>query len=72
MLKVADFLAYLDETDRLLLVNALGAGLENARLAAQYLTDPDRHNEDVLQLLAYLTFAITELEAARELVRQRA
>ena len=71
MLKVADLLAQLDEAEHLLLANAIGAGLHNARLAAQCLTDPDQHSEDVLQLLAYLKFAITELEAARGLVRQR-
>ena len=72
MLKVADLLTQLDERENLTLANAIGAGLHNARLAAQCLTDPDRHSEDVLQLLAYLTGAVTELEAARELVRQRA
>ena len=72
MLKVADLLIQLNEAERLVLGNAVGAGLRNARLAAQCLTDPDQHSQDVLQLLAYLTTAVTELEAARELVRQRA
>jgi len=72
MLKVADLLAQLDEAEHLLLANAVGAGLFNARLAAQTLTDPDHQSQDVLQLPAYLTFAITELKAARNLVRQRA
>ena len=72
MLKVADLLAQLDEAEHLLLANAVGAGLHDALLAAQCLTDPDRHGEDVLQLLSCLTGAITELEAARDLVRQRA
>jgi len=71
MLKVADLLTQLDEAEHLLLANAIGAGLHNAGMAARCLTDPDRHSEDVLQLLAYLTVAVTELEAARNLVRQR-
>ena len=72
MLKVADLLTQLDEAEHLLLANAIGAGLHNARLAAQCLTDPGRHAEDVAQLLAYLSGAVRQLEAARELVRQRA
>jgi len=72
MLKVADLLAQFDDAEHLLLANAIGAGLDNARLAAQTLTDPDHQSEDVLQLLSYLTGAITELEAARDLVHQRA
>ena len=71
MLKVADLLAQLDEAEHLLLANAVGAGLHDALLAAQCLTDPDRHTQDVAQLLAYLTSAIRELEAARDLVGQR-
>jgi len=70
MLKVADLLAQIDEPEHLLLANSIGAGLHNARLAAQTLTDPDHQSEDVLQLLSYLTGAITELEAARDLVHQ--
>ena len=72
MLKVADFLAQLDESEHLLLANAIGAGLHNARKAAQCLTDPDQHTEDVLQVLAYIRSAITELDAARSLIQQRA
>ena len=71
MLKVADLLAQLDAAEHLELANAVGAGLFNARLAAQCLTDPDRHTQDVAQLLSYLSGAIRELEAARDLVRQR-
>ena len=71
MLKVADLLAQLDAAEHLLLANAIGAGLHHARLAAQCLTDPDHQSEDVLQLLAYLTRAIAEFEAARDLVGQR-
>ncbi len=71
MLQVADLLAQLDERENLTLANAIGAGLMNARRAAQCIIDPDQHSQDVLQLLSYLTAAVTELEAARELVRQR-
>jgi len=71
MLKVADLLAQLDEAEHLHLANAIGAGLHHARLAAQCLSDPDHQSEDVLQLLAYLTGAITELAAARDLVGLR-
>ncbi len=72
MLKVADLLTQLDEAEHLLLANAIGAGLHNARLAGQCLTDPDQHRENVVQLLGYLSLAVAELEAARSLVRQRA
>jgi hypothetical protein len=72
MLSVADFLAELPEADHKALANAIGAGLHDARLAAQCLTDPGAHAEDVAQLLAYLSRAIRELEAAREIVRPRA
>ena len=71
MLKVADLLAQLGEPEHLHLANAIGAGLHHARLAAQCLSDPDHQSEDVLQLLAYLTGAITELAAARDLVGLR-
>jgi hypothetical protein len=71
MLKVAEFLAQLDEVERLELLNAIGAGLHNARLAAQCTTDPGPRSEMVVQLLAYLSGAIDELEAARAIVRRR-
>jgi hypothetical protein len=70
MLKVADLLAQLDESDRLALANALGAGLHDARMAAQCITSPDSHSEHVVQLLAYLTRAIGALNVARDLVRR--
>jgi hypothetical protein len=72
MLKVAELLAQLDEPEHRALANSLGSGLMNARLAAQCLTDPTPQTPDVAQLLAYLSDAICQLEAARELVRQRA
>ena len=72
MLSVADLLAKLDESERRDLINELGAGLHHARMAAQCVTDPSRHAEHVTQLLAYLSGAIVELSAARELVRHRA
>jgi hypothetical protein len=72
MLKVADLLAQLDEQEQLVLVNNLGGGLHDARLAAQCVTEPGRHAETVPQLLYYLTHAIERLEQARELLRRRA
>ncbi len=72
MLKVAYLLAQLDEAEHLALANAIGAGLHNARMAAQCLTDQGRHAEDVVQLLAYLSGAVRQLETARGIVRQRA
>lgn len=51
------------------LLDHAGAGLFNARRAAQCLTDPatPRH-ETTAQLLAYLSEAIRELHAARVIV----
>ena len=73
MLPVADFLGQLSEDEHRDLVNAVGAGLHDARLAAQCLTDPgQRHSGHVAQLLAYLSGAIRQLEEAREMVRRRA
>jgi hypothetical protein len=72
MLKVADFLAQLSEADRMTLLDDVGGGLHDARLAARCLTDPGRHAENTVQLLAYLTGAVERLEHARDLVRRRA
>ena len=69
MLSVADFLAQLPESEHLALGNAIGAGLHDARLAAQCLTDPGPQAENVAQLLAYLNGAIQRLSAAREVVQ---
>jgi hypothetical protein len=65
MLSVADFLAQLPVAEHL----ALGAGLHDARLAAQCLTDPGPQAENTVQLLAYLNGAITWLSAARDVVQ---
>ena len=40
MLTITDFLAQLPEAERVTLGNAIEAGLHDARLAAQCLTDP--------------------------------
>ena len=52
------------------LLGHVGAGLFNARHAAQCVTEPGspRH-ETVLQLATYISEAIRELEQAREIVR---
>jgi hypothetical protein len=71
MLKVSDFLARLDEAEHLDLTNAIGAGLHDARMAAQCVTEPTPQTQDVPQLLAYLTSATRQLEDARYLVRRR-
>jgi hypothetical protein len=70
MLSVADFLAQLPEAEHLALGNAIGAGLHDARLAAQCLTDPGPQGENTVQLLAYLSGAVRSLEQARELVQR--
>lgn len=72
MLKVADLVAQLPEDEQLALTNALGAGLHDARMAVQCLTDPDRHSENVMQILTYVNRSIEQLEAARDLIRRRA
>jgi hypothetical protein len=51
----------------------LGAGLSNARHAAECATDPGhRHCRTDLQLMAYLSEAIRELEAARAILAEQA
>lgn len=67
---VRDLVAQLPEQEHLDLGNAVGAGLFNARMAAKCLTDPGPHNENVLQLLTYLTTALHELSKAREMVQR--
>ena len=62
--------ARLPEPEQRRLTNAVGGGLHDARLAAQCLTDPDRHTTSPTQFLAYLTRAIGQLELARELVQR--
>ena len=68
---VSQLLADLDERQHLDLVNALGAGLHDARLATECVTAPHPQAENVLQLLAYLTQAIDHLRTARDIVRFR-
>jgi hypothetical protein len=72
MLRVTDFLARLTEAERLGLTTAIDGGGHGARMAALCLTDPISPEQDVTQLLAYLSGAIRQLETARELVRRRA
>ena len=63
------FLDGLPDDRRLVLANHLGAGLFNARHAAECVTHPGtRHRETVPQLLTYLSTAVRELEAARAMV----
>ena len=70
---IAALLASLPEAEHLRLANHVGAGLFNGRHAAQCLTDAGtRHHATVPQLLAYLTTAIRELDAARALIREHA
>jgi hypothetical protein len=71
VLRVRDLVAQLPEAEHLELGNATGAGLFNARMAAKCLTDPDPQHENVLQMLTYLTTAITELARARDLIQKR-
>jgi hypothetical protein len=68
--RVRDLVTHLPEQEHLDLGNAVGAGLFNARMAAKCLTDPSPQNENVLQMLAYLTTAIQELSKARDIVQK--
>jgi hypothetical protein len=62
-------LADLPEALRVRLLSAVHAGLFNASRAARAVNDPGmRRHETDLQLLAYLSTAIRELEAARAIV----
>ncbi len=70
IITVSELVAQLPEAEHLALGNAVGAGLFNARMAAQCLTDPDPQHQNVLQLLTYLTTAISELASARELIQR--
>ena len=64
--------AFLDGLDPAYLAGLLdhaGAGVFNARHAAQCVTEAGTsHHETALQLLTYLSTAIRELEAARAIV----
>ena len=68
--RVQDLVAQLPEQEHLDLANAVGAGLFNARMAATCLTDPGPQHENILQLMTYLTTAIKELQAARDIVQR--
>jgi hypothetical protein len=57
--------------------NAIGAGLHDARLAAQCLTDAHdanatRHTQIVAQFAVYLRRAVEALERARGIVQRHA
>jgi hypothetical protein len=69
-LHVRELVGRLSEPEHLELVNAVGSGLHDARLAAQCLTDPAPQAEDVVQLLAYLSRSIRRLESARSLLQR--
>jgi hypothetical protein len=68
--RVRDLVAQMPEQEHLDLGNAVGGGLFNARMAAKCLTDPGPQNENVLQMLTYLTTAIRELSKAREMIQK--
>lgn len=68
--RVRDLVASLPEQEQLDLGNAVGAGLFNARMGAKCLTDPGPQNENVLQMLTYLTTAISELQKARDIIQK--
>ena len=72
MLKLTDFFAELLQGEHLALADAVGDGLDQVTHAAQCLTEQDSQHQDVAQFLAYLSTAIRQLEAARDLVRRRA
>jgi hypothetical protein len=66
---LAELLNGLSDERRLELLSAVGAGLFNARHAAEAVLDPGaRRHRTALQFLAYLSEAIRELEAARAIV----
>lgn len=68
--RVRDLVAQLPEQEHLALGNAVGAGLFNARMAAKCLTDPGPQNENILQMMTYLTTAMTELQKARDIIQR--
>jgi hypothetical protein len=70
VMRVRDLVAQLPEEEHLDLGNAVGAGVFNARMAAKCLTDPGPNNDNVLQMMAYLTTAITELHKARDIIQR--
>ena len=63
------FLAQLPPQTHLALANRVGAGIHAARHASQCLTAAGTpHHETVPQFLAYLSTAVRELEAARQII----
>ena len=68
--RVRDLVAQLPEQEHLDLGNSVGAGLFNARMAAKCLTDPGPQNENILQMLTYLSTAIKELQTARDIIQR--
>ncbi|MCC7106259.1 MAG: hypothetical protein IT307_14050 [Chloroflexi bacterium] len=69
-LKARDLVARMPEQEHLRLANAIGAGLHDARVAAECLTDPRPRAEEVLELQFYLSRAIRHLELARQLLQR--
>jgi hypothetical protein len=67
-LQLRDLVSRLPEQEHLDLGNALGAGLQDARLAAQYCSDPGPQAEDVGQILADLRGSIRQLTATRDIL----
>ena len=62
----------LAEPRRRALLDHAGAGVFNARHDAQCLTEAGTpHHETTVQLAAYLSEAVRELEAARAIVREQ-
>ena len=62
----------LAEPRRRALLDHVGAGVFNARHTAQCLTEAGTpHHETTAQLLAFLSEAIRELDAARAIVREQ-
>ncbi len=62
----------LPEARHHVLLDHAGAGVFNARHAAQCLTEAGTpHHETTLQLQVYLSEAVRELEAARAIVREQ-
>ena len=72
MLKVADLVARMPEPEQAVLYNEIGAGLHDARMAAECFTESGPQTQNVAQLLAYLSRGIRHLEAARAMVLRHA
>ena len=70
--KVADPVARLPEAERTDLYDAIGAGIHDARMAAEWLTESGPQTQNVAQFLTYLSLGIRELKAARGVVLRHA